>query len=127
MKFPDDTPVTPEKKALLRQRLAALQVDLAAISEQAIKGGGPGGQKINKTSSGVLLRYALGDELLVVKWQRERQHALNRFLALRELCDEVELRISPATSARLAERERARKQKDRARRRGAKKVAGSAD
>ena len=107
------------------QRLAALQVDLAAISEQAIKGGGPGGQKINKTSSGVLLRYALGDELLVVKWQRERQHALNRFLALRELCDEVEVRVSPGTSERLQELARRRKQKDRVRRRNAKKPASS--
>lgn len=121
MKFPEDAPVTLEKRAALRERLVRLGIRLEAVDEQAIKGGGPGGQKINKTSSGVLLRYALGEELLVVKWQRERQHALNRFLALRELCDEVEERVSPATSARLLAREKARKQKDRARRRAQKK------
>jgi protein subunit release factor B len=121
MKFPEDAPVTPEKRAALRLRLETLRIDLAAIDEQAVKGSGPGGQKMNKTSSGVLLRYHLGDEQLVVKWQRERQHSLNRFLALRELCDEVEVRISPGTSGRLREEARRRKQKDRSRRRSEKK------
>ena len=100
MKFPEDAPVTPEKRAALRRRLETLRIELSAIDEQAVKGSGPGGQKMNKTSSGVLLRYQLGDEQIVVKWQRERQHSLNRFLALRELCDEVEVRVSPGTSAR---------------------------
>ena len=117
MKFPADAPVTPAKKDALRERLARLAVDLAAVDEQAVKGSGPGGQKMNKTSSGVQLRYALGAETLVVKWTRDRSHALNRFLALRELADEVEVRVSPATSERLAEHARIRKQKDRARRR----------
>lgn len=117
MKFPDDAPVTPQKKTDLRERLARLSVSLGEISEQAVKGTGPGGQKVNKTQSGVLLRYELGGELLVIKWTRERHHSLNRFLALRELCDEVEVRISPQTSARVAELMRARKQKDRTRRR----------
>ena len=120
MKFPTDAPVTPAKLDELRARIARLQIDLAAVDEQAVKGGGPGGQKVNKTSSGVLLRYTLAGttpELITVKWTRERQRSLNRFLALRELVDEIEVRISPATSARLQEFARIRKQKDRARRR----------
>jgi protein subunit release factor B len=121
MKFPEDAPITSEKRAALRERLVRLRIDLSAVDEQATKGSGPGGQKINKTSSGVLLRYALADALIVVKCQRERQHALNRFLALRELCDEVEDRISPETSPRRLAAEKARKQKDRVRRRAQKK------
>lgn len=125
MKFPEDAPVTAEKRTALRDRILRLHIDLNAVDEQATKGGGPGGQKINKTSSGVLLRYSLPnastDALIVVKCQRERQHALNRFLALRELCDEVEDRISPDTSPRRLAAEKARKQKDRARRRAQKK------
>ena len=117
MKFPDDAPVTPPKKTELRERLLRLGVVLNNIDEQAVKGTGPGGQKVNKTQSGVLLRYQLGDELLVIKWTRERHHSLNRFLALRELGDEVEVRVSPHTSARLANIKSARKQKDRTRRR----------
>jgi peptide chain release factor len=124
MKFPDDAPVTPAKRDELKSRILRLKIDLPSVDEQAVKGGGPGGQKMNKTSSGVLLRYSLAPvgsdseaEQIVVKWTRERQRSLNRFLALRELVDEVEVRISPATSARLQERARIRKQKDRAKRR----------
>ena len=117
MRFPSDAPVTPAKRAELLQRIQRLHVDLNAVEEQAVRGGGPGGQKVNKTASGVLLRYASGGELLVVKWTRERQHALNRFLALRELVDRIEVRISPETSLRLREQARIRKNKDRARRR----------
>lgn len=114
--------MTPPKKQALREYIARLGLDLARVQEQAVKGTGPGGQKRNKTQSGVLLRYAVGEEQLVVKWQRERAHALNRFLALRELCEEVERRVSPETSARTHERERQRKQKDRLRRRHEQKA-----
>ena len=59
MRFPEDAPVTAEKRAALRERLVRLGVDLGAVDEQATKGSGPGGQKKNKTESGVLLRYRL--------------------------------------------------------------------
>jgi peptide chain release factor len=117
MNFPSDSPVTPQKLGALRERIARLGIEMSRVDEQAVKGGGPGGQKVNKTSSGVLLRYELNAELLVVKWTRERSRSLNRFLALRELVDEIELRISPATSERLKEITRIKKQKDRRRRR----------
>src|SRR5258706_77976 len=117
MRFPADAPVTPAKLEALRAQLARLNIALERIDEQAVKGSGPGGQKVNKTSSGVLLRYELNGERLVVKWTRERSHALNRFLALRELAEEIEVRVSPATSARLCTAEKIRKQKDRRRRR----------
>lgn len=118
MRFPDDAPVTAQKKDALRGRIAAFRIDLGAVEETSIRSGGPGGQKVNKTSSGIRLVYALGDEALQVKWTRERSHALNRFLALRELVDEVEVRVSPTTSERLRERDRIRKRKGRSRRRG---------
>jgi hypothetical protein len=124
VKFPADAPVTPAKKDALRDRIARLAIDLGRVEETSIKSGGPGGQKVNKTSSGVRLHYPLGAETLVVKWTRERSHALNRFLALRELVDEVEVRVSPATSERLRERDRIRKSKGRARRRSAARDAG---
>ncbi len=117
MKFPDEANVSADKKAGLRERLVRFDIDLGAVEEQAVKGSGPGGQKMNKTSSGVLLRYRLGEELVLVKWTRERQHSLNRFLALRELVDEIEARVSPQTSERVREMTRIRKQKDRVRRR----------
>lgn len=86
MNFPHGAPVTPAKLALLRSRIAELGIDLAAIQETFVKGGGKGGQKINKTSNAVRLSY-IGFH---VKVQRERSRELNRFLALRDLVDRVE-------------------------------------
>ena len=103
MKFPDEANVSADKKAGLRERLVRFDIDLGAVEEQAVKGSGPGGQKMNKTSSGVLLRYRLGEELVLVKWTRERQHSLNRFLALRELVDAIEVSVSSQKSKRVGE------------------------
>ena len=117
MNFPSDAPVTAAKGDALRARIACFGIDLGRVEETAIRSGGPGGQKVNKTASGVRLHYALGEEMLIVKWTRERSHALNRFLALRSLVDEIEARVSPATSERLKEHARIRKRKGRSRRR----------
>ncbi len=120
MNFPELSDITPAKAAALRERIARLKIDLRLVDEQFTRGGGKGGQKINKTSNAVLLRYPpLG---LVVRCQRERKRSLNRFLALRELVDEIELRISPETSERLREISRLRKRK--ARRRAPRQAGG---
>lgn len=115
MQFPEDAPVTPAKKDALRARIARLGIRLDLVEEQFVKASGPGGQKVNKTESGVQLSYAPLN--LNVKWTRERSRALNRFLGLRELVDEIEALVSPQTSERLREARRIRKQKDRRRRR----------
>ncbi|HAU89759.1 MAG TPA: hypothetical protein DCW72_05890 [Elusimicrobia bacterium] len=121
--FPELSDITPAKVQALRERIARLGLDLRLVDEQFTRGSGKGGQKINKTSNAVQLRYpALG---LVVKCQRERKRSLNRFLALRELVDEVEVRISPETSERLKEISRIRKKKARGRKRGAGPVPPS--
>ncbi len=74
---------------------------------------------MQKTSNQVLLRYApMG---LVVRCHRERRRSLNRFLALRELVDRVEMRLSPETSERLKGFERLRKRKARRRERAKEK------
>ena len=67
------------------KRLAALGIRLADVEEKFVRGSGPGGQKINKTSSTVWLRHAPTG--LEVRCQRERSQAANRELALsRGLC-----------------------------------------
>jgi len=109
MNFPELSDITPAKIAALKARIARLAIDLRTIDEQFIRGSGNGGQKINKTSNAVQLRYPLLG--LVVRCQRERKRSLNRFLALRELVDEIEINISPETSKRLLEFERLRRRK----------------
>jgi protein subunit release factor B len=115
MKSPAKAPVTEKKKEELRARIARLEIDLGKVDEHFVRSPGPGGQKVNKTASAVVLRYP--PLSLVVKWSRERSRALNRFLALRELVDEIEEKVSPETSKRLREREKIRERKRRRRRR----------
>ncbi len=107
--------VSPAKVAEVLERMRRLGIDPGAVEEQHVRGGGPGGSKINKTANCVLLRYAPLE--IVVRCQRDRRRTVNRFLALRELVDRVEMRISPETSERLREGERRRRNRDRARRR----------
>lgn len=115
MNLDQDFGVTPGKTEELRRRIAALRIDPRAIEERFVRGGGPGGQKINKTSNCVVLRYEPLE--LTVRCQRERRRAVNRFLALRELVDQIEMKTSPATSERLRQIERKRASKARSGRR----------
>src|SRR5215207_9776783 len=78
-------------------RLAALGVRVSDIEERFVRGAGPGGQKINKTSSTVWLRH--GPTGLEVRCQRERSQAANRELAWAELCTKLEQRQQAATRA----------------------------
>ena len=106
--------VNPQKITELRERIKRLGIELPLIEEKFVKGGGKRGQKINKTSNAVMLRYPPFG--LVIRCQRERARSVNRFLALRELADRIEMKISPETSERLREMEKIRKRKqDRAR------------
>ena len=115
MKFPELSDITPAKVSALKERIARLKIDLSRIEEQFVRGGGKGGQKINKTSNCVMLKYA--PMSIVVRCQRERKRSVNRFLALRELVDRIEMKISPETSQRLREIARIRKKKSRKRER----------
>ena len=78
-------------------RLTALGVRSADVDERFVRGTGPGGQKINKTSSTVWLRHRpTGVE---VRCQRERSQAANRELAWIELCGKLEQRLRDARAA----------------------------
>lgn len=94
-----DLGVVPAKLKELKGRMARLGIDARKIEEKFVRGGGKGGQKINKTANCVQLKF--GD--VVIRCQRDRKRAVNRFLALRELVDRVEMKTSPGTSKRLAE------------------------
>jgi len=122
MNPPEVAGISEAKRSALLARVAALGIDLAAVDEQFVKGGGPGGSKINKTSNCVVLRYAPLD--LVVRCQQDRRRSVNRFLALRELVDRIEMRVSPGSSQRLREIDRKRRNKARAGRRARAKHGG---
>src|SRR5688572_20690228 len=106
--------VSSAKRAALIDKMKRLNIDPRDIEETFTKGSGKGGQKINKTSNKVVLFYKPLN--LIVASQRERERSVNRFVALRELVDQIELQISPDTSPRKKQWERVRRQKDRIRR-----------
>lgn len=121
MELRENFGVAPAKLQDVLSRMKRLGVDASVIAESFLRGGGPGGQKINKTSNCVRLSYApLG---LSVRVQRERSRSLNRFLALRELVDQIEMKLSPQTSRKFKEIARQRRRKARHRQRSAAKYA----
>jgi peptide chain release factor len=82
---------------LFQSRLDALGVSASDVEERFIRGSGPGGQKINKTSSTVwLLHRPTG---IVARSQAERSQAANRERAWRALCDKLEARARAAKDA----------------------------
>jgi protein subunit release factor B len=82
--------VSEKKEKALLARMRELNVTENDLDEQFIRSSGPGGQKVNKTSSCVCLRHIPTD--ITVKYQRERSQALNRFFARRTLLDQIELK-----------------------------------
>ena len=84
----------------IRDRLDALGVLPGDVAETFTRGSGPGGQKINKTSSTVVLRHEpSGTE---VRCQDERSQALNRERAWERFCEKLEERLREAEAARRA-------------------------
>lgn len=109
------TAITDAKKAQLAKRMAALGLHEADLEEQFIRGSGKGGQKINKTASCVQLQHKPSG--LIVKCQRERSQALNRFFARRELCEKTEEARGLRESEKQQHNEKIRRQKRRRSRR----------
>jgi len=75
----------------ITNRLKKLGVQDSDLIEEFIKGSGPGGQKINKTSSCVQLTYI--KKSWVFKCQQSRSREQNRFFARRQLLEKLEQEI----------------------------------
>ncbi len=89
------------------RRLTALGIRPGDVDERFVRGAGPGGQKINKTSSTVWLRHRpTGVE---VRCQAERLQSANRELAWVQLCDKLEERVRSAKAEVIDAREKERR------------------
>lgn len=102
-------PVTPEKELALLRRMEQLGIRETDLDERFVRGGGNGGQKINKTSSTVVLRHIPSG--LEVRCSRERSQSMNRFFARRDLCEKLAEKIHGEKSARQQAAEKIRRQK----------------
>ena len=112
--------VSASKEKVLLDRMKKLGVSEQDIEETFIRSSGPGGQKVNKSSSCVFIRHIPTG--LSVKYQRERSQALNRFLARRLLLDKIE-RMQKGLVSRERERiEKIRRQKRKRSKRAQEKM-----
>ena len=81
-------PISTEKENAIAARMQELCVSDNDFEESFVRSSGPGGQKVNKSSSCVYLVHIPTG--LSVKCQRERSQSLNRYLARKLLLDKIE-------------------------------------
>ena len=92
----------------LTARMRKLGIRDEDLEETFTRGTGSGGQKINKTSSTVVLRHVpTGVE---IRCQRERSQTMNRHFARVELCDRIQAQRKETRLAEQNEREKKRRQ-----------------
>ena len=111
----DAAPPSADKRERLEARMASLGIREEDLAETFVRGFGPGGQKVNKTSSCVCLTHRPTG--LQVKCQASRSLTLNRYRARFELCERLAERIAGERSRRQQEAEKIRRQKRRRSRR----------
>ena len=99
--------ITKNKWENLKKLMSSLHIYEENIDENFIKGSGKGGQKLNKSSTCVQLKY----KTLEVKCQKTRSQSDNRFWARKELCDKVMELKNDIASKKNREYNKIRKQK----------------
>jgi protein subunit release factor B len=113
-------PVSPKKEEALLERMKNLGVLENDFQESFVRSSGPGGQKVNKSSSCVFLIHIPTG--LSVKCQKERSQSLNRFLARRLLLDKIEKRQKGFITKEKARLEKIRRQKRKRSKKAKEKV-----
>jgi len=110
--------ITKNKWENLKKLMSSLDIYEENIDENFIKGSGKGGQKLNKSSTCVQLKY----KTLEVKCQKTRSQSDNRFWARRELCDKVMELKNDFVSKKNREYNKIRKQKLKRSKRAKEKI-----
>jgi protein subunit release factor B len=112
--------ISLEKEKALQERMKRLHVSEDDLRETFIRSSGPGGQKVNKTSSCVhIVHLPTG---LSVKCQQSRSQTDNRFLARRILLDRIERIQRGIVEAEKKKIEKIRRQKRKRSKRAQEKV-----
>jgi protein subunit release factor B len=112
--------VSPVKQKDLTERMRRLGVLESDLDESFVRSSGPGGQNVNKTASCVVLLHRPTGQM--VKCQKTRSQALNRFFARRILLDRIERTVLGAQSAEQQRIEKVRRQKRRRSRRARQRL-----
>ncbi len=115
--------ISPETIARIEALMAEASVFEDDLEESFILGGGPGGQKTNKTSSVVRLAHAPSG--MAVRCGETRSRETNRWLARRMLAEAILAREKGRATAEQQRREKVRRQKRRRSRRQKQKMLGA--
>jgi protein subunit release factor B len=101
--------VSHKKEQALRERMARFGINEAELEEHFIRSRGPGGQNVNKVSTGVYLRHIPSN--VEVKAYSERSQALNRYAARKILVNKIETMMLGRQSEERKRIEKIRRQK----------------
>ncbi len=113
-----------DKIEALEKKIKGLNINKKDIEFKFIKASGRGGQKVNKSSSAVFAKH-IGTGISVKCGKARSQH-LNKFLALRNLVDKIEVHIKGTDIKKISVVEKIRKQKKRRKQRTQKKFSKAA-
>lgn len=112
--------ISIEKENALKARMERLGIRESDLQESFVRSSGPGGQKVNKTSTCVLLVHLPTG--IKIKAQESRSQALNRFLARRLLVEKIEILREGRMSAERMRIEKMKRQKRKRSKRAKEKV-----
>ena len=112
--------ISPETIEKIKRMMADASVYEDDLEESFILGGGPGGQKTNKTSNVVRLSHEPSG--LSIRCGETRSREINRWLARRMLAEMILEREKEVKSAAKQAREKIRRQKRRRSRRQKQKM-----
>lgn len=112
--------ISPESIAKIEALMVEASLFEEDLEESFILGGGPGGQKTNKTSNVVRLFHAPSG--LQVRCGENRSREINRWLARRQLAEIILEKEQNRKTAAQQKREKIRRQKRRRSRRQREKM-----
>ena len=107
--------ISDKKHNQLEQKMTDLNILESDLTETFVLGGGKGGQKVNKSATCVLLKYAKLN--IDIRCQKTRSRALNRYYARKQLCEKVETLTLGKESPKQKAINKQKKQKARRKRR----------
>lgn len=112
--------ITRKKEEALKAKMRRFSIWDSDLEERFIRSRGPGGQNVNKVSTGVYLKHL--PSKVEVKAYSERSQALNRYAARKVLVSKIETMILGRQSEERKRIEKIRRQKRKRSKRAKEKM-----